>query len=226
MSWSTVSPEIKVSDIWSYSTRTLTAMPRYVTVGKALLIIKDVVDSGVYESTDSETINLLSVPSGEVWLVYYAGTDASFYLYDGVNQGDVPIGTAGKLAGMLPLNAGWALRVTFSTAGQRARALAFKLDPSQVSVLGGVVSIPADTVQDVLDAANKYRVFMHGTTKGDGTNAGTILAYHGKTTNTALASGTGNVNYFGAVDEFLKISIRNEAAAATKCDVVALEVSY
>jgi len=226
VSWSTVSPEIRVADIWSYSTRTLTAMPRYVTVGRAFLTVKDVVDSGVYESTDSETVNLITVPSGEVWLVYYAGTDAAFYLYDGVNQGDVPIGSAGKLAGVLPLSAGWSLRVTFSASGQRARALAFKLDPAQVAVLGGVVSIPGDTTQDVLEPTSKYRVLVHATTKGDGTNSGTVIAYHGRTVNTVLASGTGNVVYFGAADEFLKISIRNEASAATKCDVVALEVQY
>jgi hypothetical protein len=201
-------------------------MPRYVAVGKALLIVKGVVDSGVYESTDSETINLLTVPSGEAWLVYYAGTDATFYLYDGTNQGDVPIGSTGKLGGLLPLSAGWSLRVTFSSFGQRARALAFKLDPSQVTVLGGVVSIPGDTTQDVLEPSSKYRVLLHATTKGDGTNSGTILAYHGRTVNTVLASGTGNVVYFGAADEFLKIAIRNEASAAIKCNVVALEVQY
>jgi hypothetical protein len=198
----------------------------YIAVGKALLTVKGVVDSGVYESTDSESTYLLTVPSGEAWLVYYAGTDATFYLYDGTLQGDVPIGSAGKLAGVLPLKAGWSLQVTFSAAGQRARALAFKLDPAQVSVLGGVVSIPGDTTQDVLEPSNKYRVLVHATTKGDGTNPGTVIAYHGRTANTVLASGTGNVVYFGAADEFLKISIRNEASAATKCNLVALEVQY
>jgi len=219
------------SDIWNYPTRTLTRPPQYIQVGKAFLRVLGVVDSGIFTAPAPGDYDLLVVPPGEVWMLYYIGGSDSFFLHDGVNKGDIPfasLGAIGKFTSFLPLKGNWKIIYSPSVAGRQARALAFKLDPSQVSVIGGVKLISANTEITAFEPGSYYRVFMHGTTKGDGTNSGRIIVFHGAfaTTTDDLASGTGNVTWTGIKDDFTKIDILNEAESAVLADIVGIEVYF
>ena len=215
-------------NIWNYPTRTLTRPLQIIQVGKAFLRVLGVVDSGIFTAPAIGDYDLLVVPPGEVYMLYYVGGYGYFYLHDGTNKGDVSFGGPGKVSSFLPLKGGWKVIFSAGGSGRQARALAFKLDPSQVSVIGGVISVSANTEVKVFEPSSNYRVFMHATTKGDGTNNGRIMVYYGNIAFSTddLASGTGDVSWIGTRDDFSWISILNEAETAVLCEYVGIEVYF
>jgi hypothetical protein len=227
-------------DVWSYSPRTITRPPQYLTIGKAFIPVIGVVDTGLRIVPRASYIEI-SIPSGEAWLLYlYMREHVAIpymFLYDGVNESSLDIipGAATFFTGYIPFRGGWTLRMRNpDTALTYAfRALFFKLDSSVCTVIGGLYNIPGDTTSTVITRPSiddKYRVFMYGQTRGDGTNSGDIRLMgasggtYGGAPYITLASGTGTVQWVGARDDWNAVAIRNEYASAQIFAALGLEV--
>jgi hypothetical protein len=175
-------------DVWRYRVRSLT---RFVTLGRVHVPVVGVFDTDVVSVPPGGTVDALTVPSGEVWLITSVNYDSSnricVAIYDGVNTSICPdvidyarIGGSATLASVLvPVKGGWVIRIRNTDTGtRRARVTGLKLDPSVVTVIGGVIPVVGGSYGGVVRPAdgNYFYMFLYGQTTGDGAREGHV--YH------------------------------------------------
>lgn len=217
-------------------------IPRTLTIGRVQIPVIGTFDTGVINVRGNVYVDI-PIPDGEVWLTYailYSdgpgrGTYGCLSVFDGAIDsycyGSWRIGGNTYIASLLiPLRGGWSLRFKLTYPEVRSfRVLGFRLDPSVVSVFGGVYSVPANTRSDVYTRPvdDKYRVFMYGHSTGDGANSGCVqlggLSAEGFEY-VSLACSSYYAEWNGARDDWHKIAILNEADATRNYLAVGLEV--
>jgi hypothetical protein len=176
-------------DVWRHRVRSLT---RFITLGRVQVPVVGVFDTGVVSVSPGGTVDTLTVPSGEVWLITSVKYDRNNHIcvaiHDGVNTSICPnvidyarIGGSATFASVLvPVSGGWVIRFrnTHSSNTLRARATGLKLDPSVVTVIGGVIPVAGGSYGSVVKPVdgNYFYMFLYGQTVGDGAWQGHI--YH------------------------------------------------
>ena len=217
-------------------------IPKFLTIGRVQVPVIGTFDTGVISMRVLSYFDI-PIPDGEVWLTYailysdfsYVGIYSCLSVFDGTRDSycyeSSRIGGNTYIASLLiPLRGGWSLRFKLSYNAPRSfRVPGFRLDPSVVSVFGGVYNVPANTRSDVYTRPvdDKYRVFMYGHSTGDGANSGCVQIGGlpaGGYEYVSLACSTYYAEWNGARDDWHKIAILNEAEEARNYLAVGLEV--
>jgi hypothetical protein len=175
-------------EIWKHRIRSLT---RFITLGRVTIPVVGVFDTGVVSVAGGGTVDALTVPSGEVWLITSVNYDSNnricVSIYDGVSTSICPDvidyarigGSATSASVTIPVKGGWTIRLrNTGTTTLRARVTGLKLDASVVTVIGGVIPVVGGSYGSVVKPADgKYFYFFtYGQTVGDVANEGKI--YH------------------------------------------------
>jgi len=214
------------ADVWAHPARKLTAdaWPS-LTVGKLTIRPK----AAKYLAITAPAAGWFDIrpPAGEDWLVTLLTASAvtDYCMYDGALRSLVALSGA-HITALVPISHTLWLQV-YLAAGMRSSCFAFVL-PDNAKAIGAVDNILMDTSWFPAEAAQAdgtYRVFMGGGTRGDGAVAGYIrLLTHGDAVIATLASGTGDVRWWGARDDYHRVEIRNEDAVVRNLFWVGLEV--